>query len=218
MVPESLGNKQIILPRGVVCDQCNNGILSQLDSSLLSSQLIGFYRTWLKIPNKTGQLSDTNYMNGIKMGHTKTGISMNVPDFSERHFKAEPQADGTVSIKMTLSAAHTPTASKKMARALYKIGLGLIYLQDKDVALSKRYDEVRAIILGNKSFSGYLLVRSVAPPNPQSEMSFRYVNLLGKTHVAIFQLNFFGLEFAFDFEIRDIPIGNKLKGVTLLTW
>jgi hypothetical protein len=37
--PESLGSTEIVLPRGVVCDPCNNGPLSRLDQAFLSSRL-----------------------------------------------------------------------------------------------------------------------------------------------------------------------------------
>lgn len=31
VIPEGMGNKEIVLPVGVVCDKCNNGELSKLD-------------------------------------------------------------------------------------------------------------------------------------------------------------------------------------------
>lgn len=51
--PESLGNTSIILEKGVVCDQCNNGILSQLDKTLLDFDPVALLRVnyfiWLHL-------------------------------------------------------------------------------------------------------------------------------------------------------------------------
>jgi hypothetical protein len=40
--PESLGNKDLILGRGYVCDRCNNGILAVLDNALMKFEPIAF--------------------------------------------------------------------------------------------------------------------------------------------------------------------------------
>jgi hypothetical protein len=39
--PESLGNTEIILPAGLVCDACNNGVLSRLDTSECQPKIDG---------------------------------------------------------------------------------------------------------------------------------------------------------------------------------
>src|SRR5580704_10566091 len=54
--PESLGNSELVLPPGVVCDRCNNGILSQLDQEICNFAPIAMRRTVLGIESKSGKL------------------------------------------------------------------------------------------------------------------------------------------------------------------
>jgi hypothetical protein len=50
ILPESLGNTEMLLPRGVVCDRCNHGPLSRLDQALAGFLPIEMMRTWHGVP------------------------------------------------------------------------------------------------------------------------------------------------------------------------
>jgi hypothetical protein len=51
-VPESIGNHELVLPRGVVCDRCYNGPLAALDEALVDSFMIKCRRAEWGIPSK----------------------------------------------------------------------------------------------------------------------------------------------------------------------
>ncbi len=50
--PESLGNESVILPPGVVCDRCNNGLLADAEQALIRFPPIGFLRVLLGHTNR----------------------------------------------------------------------------------------------------------------------------------------------------------------------
>src|SRR3954451_4065983 len=71
--PEALGNTELLLPVGVVCDRCNNGPLAEADEALSRFLPIDLMRTWHGIPSKSGRLPDFNFDNGalrcVRPGH-----------------------------------------------------------------------------------------------------------------------------------------------------
>jgi len=61
IIPESLGNTELILPQGVVCDKCNNYFAQHVENAVLSLPSfrdLCFYET---IPNKKGKLKSTTF-------------------------------------------------------------------------------------------------------------------------------------------------------------
>ena len=59
--PESLGNDELILPKGYVCDVCNNGVLSELDNALLKFEPIAFLQVQFVQYTKGGKLPKANF-------------------------------------------------------------------------------------------------------------------------------------------------------------
>ncbi|RAZ91526.1 HNH endonuclease [Mesorhizobium hawassense] len=54
VIPESLGNKEHILARGIVCDKCNNYFASKIEEPILSSTHFQNLRGRQQITNKRG--------------------------------------------------------------------------------------------------------------------------------------------------------------------
>ena len=52
IIPESLGNKEHILPVGVVCDDCNNYFSNHVEGPLLNTDFFRDVRSRMKIPSK----------------------------------------------------------------------------------------------------------------------------------------------------------------------
>ena len=71
VIPESLGNVDsefnhaIVLPKGVVCDDCNNEVLSQLDEALMKFAAISFMKTAHGIISKSGVLLSSKFNNAM---------------------------------------------------------------------------------------------------------------------------------------------------------
>jgi hypothetical protein len=69
VIPETLGNQglrgkpPIVLPKGVVCDECNHGKLSNLDNALIDFSPISLMRTRYGVRSKRGELSSTKLSN-----------------------------------------------------------------------------------------------------------------------------------------------------------
>jgi hypothetical protein len=59
ILPESLGNHDIVLPKGMVCDQCNNYFSKEIESPVLNSGIIRAIRNSLQIPSKKGRIPTT---------------------------------------------------------------------------------------------------------------------------------------------------------------
>jgi hypothetical protein len=54
IVPESLGNTEHVLPRGVVCDSCNNYLAREVEAPFLASGSVRDQRFQMSVPNKRG--------------------------------------------------------------------------------------------------------------------------------------------------------------------
>ena len=61
--PESLGNQELVLPKGVVCDICNNGVLAKLDQILIEFPLVAIMKHFHGIKSKTGKIPNTKFVN-----------------------------------------------------------------------------------------------------------------------------------------------------------
>lgn len=56
IVPESFGNKSAVLPKGIVCDKCNNYFSRKVEQPFLESEIVRVLRQELEITNKNGKL------------------------------------------------------------------------------------------------------------------------------------------------------------------
>jgi hypothetical protein len=67
IIPESLGNIEHILPKGVVCDKCNNYFSREIEKPLLDSHYFHYARSRNRIPTKKGKYPSS------KAYHTESG-------------------------------------------------------------------------------------------------------------------------------------------------
>jgi hypothetical protein len=58
IIPESLWNTKHILPKGIVCDSCNNYFAREVEKPFLDSQAISLLRFQQAIPNKRGRIPE----------------------------------------------------------------------------------------------------------------------------------------------------------------
>jgi hypothetical protein len=83
--PESLGNKELVLPVGVVCDSCNNQKLSVLDDALLHFGAIPMLRTIYGIESKSGNRPSFKFDNGSLISDRPGNVKLHLA--SERWWK-----------------------------------------------------------------------------------------------------------------------------------
>jgi hypothetical protein len=159
-IPESLGNQtkegqnEIVLPRGVVCDKCNNGVLSRLDYALIDFMPLSLMRTFYGVVSKDGKLPETRLSNAklrmVAPGHVV------IESNSGKAFRKR----GELGFDLRLRSNRKVTSKqlREVTRALFKMTLGCMYIDLPDVAVSERFDPIRRIVLGEEDFQGYVTV------------------------------------------------------------
>lgn len=211
--PESLGNKEKILPKGVVCDTCNNETLSRLDQALVEFEPIQFLRTINGIESKRGKVPTSSF-NNIKIENpTKSHISIN----SKSKKNISNQTATGFQLNFRGNKNLDDARLKLIARSLYKIGLELVCLDHGvSFALSERFDEIRDVILGKKDFRGYLIIGSNGKPDKVG-VTYRSLVDTEMKEFFMFDFNYMFIRIIFDMEKRLIPLENnfKLEGFTV---
>lgn len=171
---ESLGNKEIILPRGVVCDRCNHGPLSQLDDALLAFPPVALQRTFRGVPNKKGQIrplsltgETIDYRPGVGGANPTIVVTSKTPGKSAvRNITRLPGGGGTGRLQGSGGRRVTPRYASQISRALLKSALESAWLGHGETTLEPRYDHVRAAVLGEPR-DGYFIVATQSD-NPNS--------------------------------------------------
>lgn len=173
--PESLGNTEIVLPKGVVCDRCNNNVLSQLDHALLEWPPVKMVRTLRAIPSKQGKFATTRWGNAT-ISVREPGALV-VEQFSDDAFLDK----GGGNLQMNLRTGHRLTERHFaiLTRAIWKIALELFYKDHGTNAFSTRFHPVRAMVLGKVPTHGWVLARRHADPaDAEFGLSYRFLGPL----------------------------------------
>jgi hypothetical protein len=170
--PESLGNDELILPVGYVCDECNHRTLSALDTTLLEFDPIAFLRVQYVPYTKQGKLPKARFQN-ISMERTHPQhITIIAQDKSGLPQSKTELGDGRVSFNLPVRGKRFKP--KVLARSLYKIGLGLVALsQGVIVACDSKYDHAREFITTGQGFPNSLLMCMNCVPVPEVVASHR---------------------------------------------
>ncbi|MGB3479862.1 MAG: HNH endonuclease [bacterium] len=166
--PESIGNKKLILPKGVVCDICNNGILSKLDKVILDFEPVAFLKHFYAIPSKTGRVPDVKLPN-VSM-ETDVDKKINLKVQSKKFLRTKV---GGFKLRITAKHQFTQKYLCCLARAFYKIALEAIHLDHgHPISLDKSYDLIRDKILTDKLFSGFIVFDKKCKPIPQCRIRY----------------------------------------------
>ena len=163
----SLGNWWWVIPPDVVCHECNHGPLAELDERLGAHPFIALTRTLTNIPGRKGQPPAVKASN-LTMHRTAHG-DLRVETNHPRHAAIDDDLL-TAQVKWTNIG---PAQRKVTARALMKVGLGILWLaKGPDETSQPRYDHVRDAVLsrasvplkygfGNSTFPNHALVVQV---------------------------------------------------------
>jgi len=128
IVPESLGNKSHVLPRGIVCDGCNNYFASKVEKMFLESGAITALRFRESLPSKKGRIPS---MSGIlrpnypvRVYRYSTGSPyVGVVDMSQEAFEHMLQKDRS---EILFPASGGAPDDFLVSRLLGKIGIEAI--------------------------------------------------------------------------------------------
>jgi hypothetical protein len=194
IVSESLGNYDTVLPKGDVCDACNNGTISELDSALIAFGPIAWLRVYFVPYTKAGKLPAANFQN---FSIAKTGprqITIRPKDKSGEIKTIEQFGDDLYRYNLMWKGKRFDW--KLIARALFKIALGMVALkQGKRHACSAKFNTARDFINGKIDINNNMLVRMKCQPH--SEMRVVYLDAPEGTPVFI---DLFGMAFIFNLE------------------
>lgn len=193
ILPESLGIDELVLPRGTVCDECNNGILCELDQTLLSFEPIAFCRVLYAGLTKDGKLPKANFSN-LSFEQTSP-MDLKVVSYGHDGFRIEKEyQDG--SVEFSFSAIGKKTDWRKLSRVLLKIGIGLVaHDQGASSALSDRYRPARRAIIHDEDFENTFLF-SVSSPSPRIHTKWKPLIPIGSPIL----LDLYGSVFLFGIE------------------
>lgn len=147
--PESLGNKTIILPPGVVCDVCNQ-YFSKLENQFIHSYPMLFGRFLSPEPTKKGKWPKTElpkggFIRGIRVSHDPVPIvqiQLNGVNPEERaRLEAQYRSHA---LEHTLPSIRLPEEDIQVSsRVLAKIALELMYLHSPRFAFHHAFDRIR---------------------------------------------------------------------------
>lgn len=205
--PEALGNDEAILPKGYVCDECNNGILSRLDSYLINFEPISLMRVQYVPYTKSGKLPKANIQN-ISVDRTyPRHIVFTSKDKSGEIRNKKELGEGWYSWNMEFRGK--PMNAIRLGRSLYKIGLGFVALnQGRDKALSSRFELARNFIKRDIGFPNDMLISTKVQPRPGFRVTYRDLN-----PGCIFVVDIFGIIFMFNLEDKPLidPIDDLIE-------
>lgn len=194
--PESLGNDELILPKGLVCKECNNNVLSLLDSALIDFPPIALLRVQYLPYTKKGKLPKADFENAtVERTHPRhikcsaKGDSRIITDETELD-------DGRVTFKVHLEGKKNYDPCT-LGRALYKIALGMAALdKGQEYACSNKFDAARQFVLVGRAAPNKLLYCKNGKPEPQIQIT-SYLDLPEGTFVT---MSIFGVLFALNLE------------------
>lgn len=67
IIPESIGNKEHILPKGIVCDPCNNYFSRKVENKFINSEVLLHLRNKMEIPNRDKRIPKAVTSNLLKI-------------------------------------------------------------------------------------------------------------------------------------------------------
>ena len=186
IIPESLGNDKYILPKGYVCDTCNNNVLSHLDNQLIQSTPISFLRVLFLPHTKAGKLPTARFQN-VVIEKTRPRELAILSQTNTNQMQVTKLDDGT--FRGSLSLSNCKFSPKDIGRALYKIALGFIALDyGQDTACHPKFDAARKFITTGIDAPNSLLIQLEGIPTP--EIAVQYINLEPKG--TAFFINIYG--------------------------
>jgi hypothetical protein len=149
--PESLGNHELVLEPGVVCDDCNNEF-HKLDEALINFAPIALARVQFVPHTKDGKLPEAVFANARLFRDSPRNIVIR-PQGKRVIVDTGERPDGLAKFRLNLRGRKVDPTS--VARALYKICLELLALEwGTDFAKDPRFDQARKFVL-----------KGGAPPN-----------------------------------------------------
>jgi len=134
-IPQSLGNDDLLLPIGFVCDICNQYFGTKLEKPVLAIAPFAFERTALNIPNKKGR--SPSFSQSPYYALHPTGFR-DVFVLAGQRFVLDAALSG-----QSISIPQAPDEDWLIARFLLKMGLELMLFTDTIDPYEGQFDSAR---------------------------------------------------------------------------
>lgn len=204
---ESLGNTELTLPPGVVCDRCNHGQLSELDQVLVNFLPVALRRTFLGVKNKEGRIrrlslvgETIEHQPGVDGGDPTLVVTSKTPGKSSVR-EVERLADGRVKYQMSGAGGRrmTPRYASQLSRALLKSALECAWIDHGGVTFEPRFDHVREAVLGEPRDGFFLMATRCSDPNSHRvSLTYNFVPHSAEEWRVPAVAHVYGVEFATD--------------------
>jgi len=144
IIPESMGNKKYFLPKGHICENCNN-LFSKFEKEVLSNTAIGFERTRFATPTKKGKLPFAQ-VGKVKMEGTDTENIINLSGMEKKNVQNLDPETGTFQVILPGFQGN----EMPVAKFLLKVGYLSLFKSKKKIFNGYDFSELKDYLL-NKS-------------------------------------------------------------------
>lgn len=198
VIPESLGNDELVLPKGYVCDKCNNEALSELDEYLINFEPVAWLRVLFVPYTKAGKLPHANFQNMSMKKSRPRNIIITAKDKTGGIKDKKQLEDGRVSFKV--KGRGKRIKFNLLGRAVYKIALGMVaFAAGHELACSSRFNAAREFIRNGVGVNNNFLIRTHFKPHPNGQVMH-----VPSAEGTPFVIDLFGLVFLVNLE--DTPV------------
>lgn len=189
IVAESIGNRELLLPPGVVCDRCNNGKLAVLDQALADFPGVTAMRILRGVPRKGGKLPEGAWSNARGYIDVEAGG----PVIEGRDMSAWRKTPDGGTIRLHKTWGRTARERGRVGRALWKVALELLAHTDREEAYGEGLDELREAVLGVGAPHGWFgLVKHGGRPHDSVHLSLEG-HVLGDDGLAVLVMDVYSL-------------------------
>ena len=193
ILPESLGNRDHTLPRGWVCDPCNNYLARKVEKPFLDSCYGRTIRFEKDIPNKRGRIPPIRGIHLQSMLPIEVQKINEVEDISIGSMKELDESKWILSIKknqggtLILPMSAEPPNDRALSRFIAKVGLEMLASKcihvtgsNDELANQPELDEIRRYVrLGTPANIWPIHMRRIYPVDMRfadEEESFEVLN------------------------------------------
>lgn len=217
-LPESLGNTRLVLAPGVVCDRCNNEVLSKLDQAICDFMPLNLMRTIRGVRSKAGRLprfraaqGTVEHVPGVDGADPTLVVNAHSSDAMIR--EVERFADGRVRLELKAGGGRVMTAryASELSRALLKAGLECAWLDHGEMMFETRFDHVRDAVLGRPRDGFFALENSANPDSTEATLTYHLQPYEQNTWRMSVGVQYFGVFLGTDSRlagpVEDVPPG-----------
>jgi hypothetical protein len=198
--PEGLGITEYVLPKGVVCDRCNNGPLAAADREITDFEPIQLLRAERGLATRSKRAVVSKWKDA-ELAFTGPGqLVLSGPGA----VPAKMIAPNTYQTDLRTTSPFKTKRVRLLARAIWKMAIEFIYVDyGPRGAFDPTFDPVRDHILGVGGTQGWIVTPKDSQPHNELRLNYRLQCINGRAALSIY-LDVYGVRFYTDPLIPDL--------------